>query len=151
MYWHGEKLTHRIQADKRLATTPEEALAATDPNDDHGIAEEKEKKSVIEQEQQEEKKRDNNVEEEDDDDDDDDDERPKRGDGGDVLDTREHLNVVFMGHVDAGKSTISGMLETQNIIVNVLSQIKTWYRPNSVHYRHGRQSDCREVSEGGEG
>jgi peptide chain release factor subunit 3 len=25
-------------------------------------------------------------------------------------DTREHLNVVFIGHVDAGKSTLSGQI-----------------------------------------
>jgi len=29
---------------------------------------------------------------------------------GQVHDTREHLNIVFIGHVDAGKSTISGQI-----------------------------------------
>ncbi|KAL7580804.1 hypothetical protein ACA910_001081 [Epithemia clementina (nom. ined.)] len=51
---------------------------------------------------------DNTKEENEDDYDDDDDEEPKASAPAKEGDPREHLNLVFIGHVDAGKSTLSG-------------------------------------------
>ena len=44
----------------------------------------------------------------------------------DDSDSRDHLNVVFIGHVDAGKSTISGqiMVQTDSIDKRTIEKFK---------------------------
>ena len=59
-----------------------------------------------------------------------------------VEDTREILNVVFIGHVDAGKSTIGGqiMLESNHLIC-----LETLIKHPQVLDGYGRQTHFGEI------
>jgi len=80
------------------STQPEEAAA----EEEAAAPEEKEEEAAPETKE-------DDVDDEDDDEEEDEEDVPRKQSGKELIeDLREHLNIIFIGHVDAGKSTIAG-------------------------------------------
>mmetsp|Transcript_16012 Transcript_16012/g.27393 ORF Transcript_16012/g.27393 Transcript_16012/m.27393 type:complete len:572 (-) Transcript_16012:500-2215(-) len=103
-----EKKPEAVVEEKKVEEAP--AAPAVEPKVDD---EPTKKEEVKKEEKPAPAKKSNDDDDNDDDDDDDDDDEDIPDDEELKDDPREHLNIVFIGHVDAGKSTISGQVLLQ--------------------------------------